>query len=507
MRLAMSRPWKHPKTGVYWLRKRVPDDLRTLVGKREEKRSLQTKDAAEAKERFLVALASLEARWRHLRLGDIQLSETQAHQLASSVYDRWMATWKDRPSEQRSWKTEAGVAAIWDLRPIPDNHIHLLAWYEERLNTQRRAFETADRLLEASGMKVDDASRKRVAVAVTAALQRASLDLEKMSLGPVLRQHSSIPYSTERSRSLTFDEVKDGWAAEKRPTPRTVYEWGRIVEQLKTFVGHNDASRLTSTDLNKWKASLIEAGLQPKTIRDAKLAPIRAVLQWAVDNDKLPSNVASRIVMDVKSKPANSKRSFSEEEATTVLQAAVQEHTPVLRWVPLLCAYTGGRVAEICQLRKEDVLQLDGIWCLRITPDAGPIKNANSERAIPIHSALIDEGFIDFVKKTLPGPLFPQLMPTRFGSRGGNGTKVIGRWVRGLGIKDGRISPNHSWRHRFKTLARRHGLASDMVDAIVGHRRRTVADGYGEFPITALHREIEKIPALSLRLLSDATAV
>jgi hypothetical protein len=36
----MSRPWKHPKTGVYWLRKRVPDDLRTAVGKSEEKRSL-----------------------------------------------------------------------------------------------------------------------------------------------------------------------------------------------------------------------------------------------------------------------------------------------------------------------------------------------------------------------------------------------------------------------------------------------------------------------------------
>ena len=27
MALAMARPWKHPKTGVYWLRKRVPDDL------------------------------------------------------------------------------------------------------------------------------------------------------------------------------------------------------------------------------------------------------------------------------------------------------------------------------------------------------------------------------------------------------------------------------------------------------------------------------------------------
>ena len=51
MILAMSRPWKHLKSGVYWLRKRVPDDLRKLVGKREEKRSLLTRDASEAKRR------------------------------------------------------------------------------------------------------------------------------------------------------------------------------------------------------------------------------------------------------------------------------------------------------------------------------------------------------------------------------------------------------------------------------------------------------------------------
>jgi hypothetical protein len=51
MSLAMSRPWKHPSSGVYWLRKGVPEDLRKLVGKREEKRSLQTRDPVEAKRR------------------------------------------------------------------------------------------------------------------------------------------------------------------------------------------------------------------------------------------------------------------------------------------------------------------------------------------------------------------------------------------------------------------------------------------------------------------------
>lgn len=46
MALSMSRPWKHPKTGIYWLRRGVPDDLRPIIGKREIKLSLKTKTPA-----------------------------------------------------------------------------------------------------------------------------------------------------------------------------------------------------------------------------------------------------------------------------------------------------------------------------------------------------------------------------------------------------------------------------------------------------------------------------
>ncbi len=135
---------------------------------------------------------------------------------------------------------------------------------------------------------------------------------------------------------------------------------------------------------------------------------------------------------------------------------------------------------------------------MKFDPEAGPLKTQNSERIVPLHPALIESGFLDFVKRVKSGPLFPELPPDVFGSRGGNGTKVLGRWVRSLGLKDPRLSPNHSWRQRLKTLARRYGLALDIVDAITGHRRKTVADGYGEFPVDALFRELKKIPPLVL---------
>ena len=135
---------------------------------------------------------------------------------------------------------------------------------------------------------------------------------------------------------------------------------------------------------------------------------------------------------------------------------------------------------------------------MRFAPEAGSLKNVSSERAVPLHPALTEQGFLKFVNKVGSGPLFAELTPDRFGSRGGNGAKIIARWVRSLGLKDHRISPNHSWRHRLRTLGRRYGLAIDALDAITGHQRKTEADRYGEFPLEALQRELRKIPVLKL---------
>lgn len=168
----------------------------------------------------------------------------------------------------------------------------------------------------------------------------------------------------------------------------------------------------------------------------------------------------------------------------------------MLRWVPLLCAYSGARVAEACQLRAEDIVTVDGITAMRFSSEAGPLKTASSERIVPLHPAVVEASFLAFVATVKAGPLFADLKPDKFGSRGGTGTKVIGPWVRGLGLTDERLASNHSWRHRLKTLGRRHGLAGDIVDAIVGHAKRSVGDAYGEFPMGALHRELTKVPAL-----------
>jgi integrase len=69
----------------------------------------------------------------------------------------------------------------------------------------------------------------------------------------------------------------------------------------------------------------------------------------------------------------------------------------------------------------------------------------------------------------------------RFNRRAGSATKRIGRWLRGLLVDTKRYVPNHSWRHRFKSEARRVRIAEETHDALTGHREGKVSRDYGEY--------------------------
>ena len=522
MTLMMSRPVKHPKTGVYWLRKRVPEDLQPVLGKKEIKQTLGTKEPAEARRRLLVALAQLDQQWTNLRSGPRTLTEREAHELAAPVHDQLLATYRDNPGEQRLWKVALG-AGLWSREAFPLRAGFTVSIggglamkgpsyagrsssspfdYEaaDILAMQRWCHEQARACLARTGSIVEHESYGRLLRAVTAAAQRACMTLERFATGDFGPEARGTPGSqnAQRGPSVSFASLVEGWVAEKRPAEKTKYEWTRVMCQLRAFVGHDDAAKLTTDDLLRWKTSMVEAGLRPKTIRDAKLAAVRAIIQCAVQNRRLGSNPAEGIVMEVKRRSSEDKRSFNDDEAKAVLRAALQQREPLLRWAPWLCAYTGARISELAQLRAEDILEIEGVWCMRIDPAAGPLKTRSSERVIPLHPALVESGFLSFVQASEAGPLFAHVPPNRFGSRGGNATKVLGRWVRSLGLTDPRLSPNHSWRHRLKTLARRHGLSLDIINAITGHGHKTVADAYGEFEVSSLYRELSKIPALKL---------
>ncbi|WP_313422890.1 tyrosine-type recombinase/integrase [Stenotrophomonas rhizophila] len=87
--------------------------------------------------------------------------------------------------------------------------------------------------------------------------------------------------------------------------------------------------------------------------------------------------------------------------------------------------YSGARVNEIAQLKLHDIVQEDGVWCIAIQLTADEdladnehfktrqtVKGQSALRRIPIHQAVLDAGFLDFledIKACGHARLFPNL--------------------------------------------------------------------------------------------------
>lgn len=355
------------------------------------------------------------------------------------------------------------------------------------------------------------------------------LNLSEQAMRDILRESEAehAAFVAERQRegqaNLARDAARsikpvpllvifDAYAKEQGLKPTTAYEWRRNINALVDFLGHDDATRIGVDDLDRWREKLLGeitkrgALRSPTTVKDKYFAALRATLNWAVEKRKLTDNVAKLIVIRVPKKVKLRERDFTSLEANSILAASLVPSTTAItnhlalarRWVPWLCAYTGARVNEITQLRGEDIAQIDGLWTMRITPEAGTQK-VNEARIVPLHAHLIEQGFLAVAAAAKTAAIFydPSLArkpgaesryPKKVGER-------LAKWVRDdVGIKDKAIMPNHAWRHTFKTLTIDAEIPERVADAIQGHKPRSVGQTYGSVSLKAQAAAVAKLP-------------
>lgn len=286
-------------------------------------------------------------------------------------------------------------------------------------------------MLARHGLVVDEDSRKRLNAEVRKAEADAALRLGQNALGdyrpdeyvkrfpPVEIVDPVAPM--RQSGEVKLSELVEGWWTERKATGLAVSTYTNYRATLRkfvTFLGHDDACRVTPQDVLRFKDSRLAAGIKARTVKDGDLAAVKSVLGWAVDNLKLATNPAASIkVKSTKAQQARS-RGFTDEEAASILRAASsvtrggdREKTWLAkRWVPWLLAYTGARVGELAQLRKQDVRRAGLHWEILITPEAGLVKGGKF-RNLPLHPHLVELGFPAMVEVAPDGHLF--LEPNR----------------------------------------------------------------------------------------------
>ncbi|WP_214647397.1 DUF6538 domain-containing protein [Alterinioella nitratireducens] len=287
-----------------------------------------------------------------------------------------------------------------------------------------------------------------------------------------------------------------------------------VIESLRKSLKHNDASRITKQDLLAWRDDLLKR-LSATTVSTIYLSTIRSVLTWAVNNERLQENVAAGVRQSKPRKVYARERGYTDAEAVKLLKAsrAYEPHedengyirekphlVAAKRWVPIICAFTGARVTEITQLRKEDIRQTEGQWSIRITPDAGSVKTGQY-RDVPLHRQIIAEGFGEFVKIAADGPLFHGgTDPTTYARKALRISNQLSEWLRKVELTPEGVQPNHAWRHRLKTTCRELAISDRVVDAIQGHAGRTAADHYGDVTLKTKADAIARLPEYPIRL-------
>lgn len=353
------------------------------------------------------------------------------------------------------------------------------------------------------------------------AYRAAHRDVTLRDAGEVVETPTApaLPSPSAPVKPKTLRDVYDRWKL-SGAAPRSadsIAAYGRAVTQFESEHPDTDLAAINGDLGDRYRAWLMANCNTPKTARD-RLTALKSLLKYAADKlEWIPKHPWRGL--DIKAPTTNKRRPWTDAELRALF--ATPLHTryalpdaplagrDAAYWVPLLGAYTGARLGELCQLRTVDVQAVEGIPVLVLTDDGEgqKIKSEAGKRTVPIHSELLRLGFLGYVeaiRATGADSLWPSMR-----MRAGKPSDYFGRWFRvhrkAQGLKEAK--PDfHCFRHTVRPLMRRAGFSEETQDKVTGHKARgsvgTVV--YGHWTLKEIQAAVEAIqyPALALPVVS-----
>lgn len=427
----------------------VPIDLRDLVGKKQIWRSLKTKTYSVARSqarKLLLTVDQLFAQIRNtmdsnlinalvadfgldllkfndeIRLGTL---ETPPHYPKDVLVD----TENIKKVYAVASRSETGRSFLEANAKLMSQRIQeqIFAGTPESLPFVAGAFET---FLDKHGIDLpplasNDEKELMSAMAQTAKLAfiieqervqgiREESDLQHRMIS---KWKADLPLKMDTGIAVSelLDQYYVGWEKEyRKKTNVNEYRVNRksrelqiIKESMLDYFGKDIGVKEIDDDKAcEWRDFHQADNLLSNSSVNKYLEHVTAAFKWAADRQRKyvefnPFEKA-RLPEGVKREKT---REFSPDELQqyiTLLADTYLPENPENTWIPLLILYDGMRNNEIAQLYTDDILERDGIHYFRIwDTDARNqrIKVDASQRDLPIHSKLIELGFINYVEK------------------------------------------------------------------------------------------------------------
>ncbi|ELY4804903.1 DUF6538 domain-containing protein [Cronobacter malonaticus] len=544
----MIQPTKN-RFGVYLVRKAVPKHLQGILNKREIKLTLETKDVKEARERAPAKIIQIDMT---LKLAEKQLEADQS--LTDANIELIASVWVSKTMQndeliRERYIVEDQLDGKTGLFHSPENQI-IHDWLEDRVRKPRYKSPTWQEERNVSICKLmvvelDEALEYtpivltpvwQIRLAWRLAERRSDLtNAYLLNIRPRLYAKSkgldALP--VESHKSLTFADLFERYKEHvQRHEPlraeSRIIAYTTSANRFIEFIGKKAAEDITVADIADFRNLIEKLPSRPsKAVRvlplhkqvDAegeKISPTRvenilkelsSVFRVAVEDGKLTDNPLGKLKKRKTVAGPAIVRSFSRDEIRRIFSLPVfhGEETPhgaMAYWIPIILYYSGARVEEIAQLRKGDIVEVDGTPCFRLAMGEGQSIKMGNTRQFPIHSHLIELGFLDFVRSS-PYQLFVDKSEVNR-KYSYNYGRWWGNYIRENGLTREGIKPTHSFRHSLVTLFRDLDVREEIQDSILGHNenspdRAKASHGYGEKSVVAQRRAIEQIPRLNLQ--------
>lgn len=529
--------------GIYWLRKKIPDDLRPILGKREEKFSLKTRDPAEAKILFAKAAAEIEERWSNLRRGRMSLTHKQAWAVAGEIYREFVAAHEDDPRGALSElllardAVKPGSIKIMTAGSNPEMAEAML----EKLRARAADPPQIKAYVDRRGWILDAESMDRLTKAVREAMLQGREQVQRYREGDYSADPKADRFPKMESQlitkkdtpvsAITLSTAIAGWVKEKTRKDGDWVDSSADANELwasrfKELVGDKPLKDCTKANARAFKEAVMSLppnftqkdgfkGLSfTKAVEKAKtidvermsdrnvnkiLGFVRAFWNWAESQyDDVPPNPFNKMNLRLKTKARDERFPFSAEQLQKIFNAPLftgcksakswltaGDHVPAdqgIYWVPLIGLFSGARAGEIIQLQVDDIKEEGGILHFKITDDGEEqnVKTDSSIRTIPVHPMLKKLGFEKFVAaQRKRGGRLFPDFPKA--ADGYYSTAYSPRFNRFLKAIGVKTSKHtfHSFRHSFEDGCKNSRIPLEFTNALQGHADGGMAARYG----------------------------
>jgi integrase len=367
--------------------------------------------------------------------------------------------------------------------------------------------------------------RTLAALRMELAHRRLSDPLDDLT-APHLKRLSSLLGGSEDRRSghtvassiaAYIDERKARWA------PKTVLAYEQAMDLLRSELGSKSLEMVTRANavafqnrLARTPANLAKRypgltltqvlTLDPlpvpmsATTANKLLSIVSGFFKWAMQQGLLRTNPFRGLGVSDSRRPDTERDAFTPEELKLVFSHEQYREQSARwtskQWLPYVALFSGLRLEEACQLKPNDIRTVDGVWIFDIRAgDGRHLKTAASNRIVPIHSKLIEIGFVQYVAQVRDdghSQLWPDLKRGADGLLSSAYSKWFSRFKRAAGIANSRIV-FHSFRHTFINELKQGGAPEAAIKQLVGHVDSSITTGrYGKtLPAPVLSRSVE----------------